>query len=208
MGSVVSTFLVSLGVVAATIAAVLYVALGGPDQPATLRRQPSRGRRARSGPTGPVLTPAARTSPAPVKPDGIRPAGPPDQAEPSSGSQQGHPDRQPPGIEVPDEGQPVPPAPRLAAAPGPLTATGVGAVAAAPPVPVAHAGVARGPAVALPDSDPMRLRVLPAAPTTLWVRIRSGVALVVLVAVLGALLAMVVGAVLVGVAFLIRSATG
>jgi len=53
----------------------------------------------------------------------------------------------------------------------------------------------------------MRLRVLPAKPTTLWVRIRSGVALVVLVAVLGALLAMAVGAVLVGATFLIRSAT-
>ncbi len=54
----------------------------------------------------------------------------------------------------------------------------------------------------------MRLRVLPAKPTTVWVRIRSAVALVVLVAVLGALLAMVVGGVLVGLVFLIRSATG
>ncbi|HTJ76090.1 MAG TPA: hypothetical protein VL337_12085 [Acidimicrobiales bacterium] len=54
----------------------------------------------------------------------------------------------------------------------------------------------------------MRLRVLPAAPTTLWVRIRSGVALVVLVGVLGALLALAVGGVLVGAALLIRSATG
>jgi hypothetical protein len=54
----------------------------------------------------------------------------------------------------------------------------------------------------------MRLRVLPAKPTTAWVRIRSGVALMVLVAVLGALLAMIVGGALVGIAFLIRSATG
>ena len=68
-------------------------------------------------------------------------------------------------------------------------------------------GLAPGPALARPDSDAMRLRVLPAAPTTLWVRIRSGVALVVLVAVLGALLALVIGGVVVGVALLVRSAT-
>jgi len=54
----------------------------------------------------------------------------------------------------------------------------------------------------------MRLRVLAAKPTTIWVRIRSAVTLVVLVAVLGALLALVIGVVLVGIAFLIRSATG
>lgn len=53
----------------------------------------------------------------------------------------------------------------------------------------------------------MRLRVLPARRTTLWVRIRSGVVLVVLVAVLGALVAMVIGGVLLGVALLVRSAT-
>lgn len=68
--------------------------------------------------------------------------------------------------------------------------------------------MAAAPALALPDSDPMRLRVLPARPTTLWVRIRSGVALVVLVAVLGALLALVVGGVIVGLALVLRSATG
>ena len=64
------------------------------------------------------------------------------------------------------------------------------------------------PALALPDSDIMRLRVLPAARTTLWVRLRSGVALVVLVAVLGALLALAVGGLVLGMALLIRSATG
>ncbi len=75
-------------------------------------------------------------------------------------------------------------------------------------LPVAPATAPAQPAARVgPDSDAMRLRVLPAAPTTLWVRIRSGVALVVLVAVLGALLAMIVGAVLVGAAFLIRGAT-
>lgn len=68
--------------------------------------------------------------------------------------------------------------------------------------------MAAAPALALPDSDAMRLRVLPARPTTLWVRIRSGVVLVVLVAVLGALLALVVGGVIVGLALLLRSATG
>ena len=64
------------------------------------------------------------------------------------------------------------------------------------------------PAFALPDSDVMRLRVLPAARTTLWVRLRSGVVLVVLVAVLGALLALAVGGLVLGIALLIRSATG
>src|SRR5215210_1057210 len=48
LGSVVSTFLVSLGVVAATIAAVVYVVLNGPDQPATIRRQPSRAKARRT----------------------------------------------------------------------------------------------------------------------------------------------------------------
>jgi hypothetical protein len=122
-----------------------------------------------------------------------------------SGSEQAHPDR--PQGAAPDLAQPVAPVQRLAPA-APLAAAGGAAVAAAPQAPAVHAGVARTPAAALPDSDPMRLRILPAAPTTLWVRIRSGVALVVLVAVLGALLAMVVGAVLVAVAYLIRSATG
>lgn len=64
-----------------------------------------------------------------------------------------------------------------------------------------------GPALALPDSDIMRLRVLPAATTTFWVRLRSGVVLVVLVAILGALLALAIGGSLLGVALLIRSAT-
>lgn len=64
------------------------------------------------------------------------------------------------------------------------------------------------PTLALPDSDVMRLRVLPARRTTLWVRIRSGVALVILVAVLGALVALAIGGVLLGIALLVRSATG
>jgi hypothetical protein len=68
--------------------------------------------------------------------------------------------------------------------------------------------VAATPVFAGPDSDVMRLRVLPARRTTLWVRVRSGVALVVLVAVLGALLALAVGAIALGFAFLLRSATG
>jgi hypothetical protein len=78
---------------------------------------------------------------------------------------------------------------------------------AAPPPTMAPALVPGGPALALPDSDIMRLRVLPARRTTLWVRIRSGVALVVLVAVLGALLALAIGGVMVGIALLVRSAT-
>jgi hypothetical protein len=143
----VSTFLVSLGVVAATIAAVLYVALSGPEQPAMTSRPAPRARRRR----------------------GRSPSKGGDRAGRASAPR-------------PDGG-----------------AAGTGA-----PAPV---GLSPGPALALPDSDPMRLRVLPAAPTTVWVRIRSGVALVVLVAVLGALLALAVGGVLVGAALLIRSAT-
>jgi hypothetical protein len=163
----VSTFLVSLGVVAATIAAVLYVALSGPDQPATIRRQPSRARK-----------PRRRPVPAPVA----------------------HPDAAGPPAAQPPVAPQLPAAASAPASPSPS--------AAAARAPAQQAGITSGPTLALPDSDPMRLRVLPAAPTTLWVRIRSGVALVVLVAVLGALLALVVGGILVGVAFLIRSATG
>ena len=54
----------------------------------------------------------------------------------------------------------------------------------------------------------MRLRVLPASRTTMWVRIRSFVALVVLVGGLGAMLALAIGGAGVGLALLIRSATG
>ncbi len=130
--------------VAATIAAVVYVVLNGPDQPATIRRQPSRAKERRS------LRAAKRAT---------RP-------------------------------KPTP-------APAPAPAA----------VPAGPAGPA-GPGVALPDSDVMRLRVMPARRTTLWVRIRSSVALVMLVAILGALVALVVGGLLLGVALLVRSATG
>ncbi|HEX2047544.1 MAG TPA: hypothetical protein VHF27_07255 [Acidimicrobiales bacterium] len=140
-----STFLVSFGVVAATIAAVVYVVLNGPDQPATIRRRPpdAKPRRARRA--------EARSR---------------RQAQEATVAAAG----------VPQSGTAV-------------TLPGT-------------------PAFALPDSDIMRLRVLPATRTTLWVRIRSGVALVVLVAVLGALLALAVGGLVLGVALLIRSATG
>ena len=74
--------------------------------------------------------------------------------------------------------------------------------------PSAGVAIPAGAELALPDSDTMRLRVLPAAPTTLWMRIRSGVVLVMLVGVLGALLALSIGGVLVGAALLIRSAAG
>jgi hypothetical protein len=139
----VSTFLVSLGVVAATIAVVVHVVLNVPDQPATIRRQPPRDKPRRT------RTPRATKSPLPKAP--------------------------------------------VAAAPPPVR----------PPV-----GIPVTPALALSDSDVMRLRVLPAARTTLWVRVRSGVALVVLVGILGALLALAVGALALGGALLIRSATG
>ena len=139
-----STFLVSFGVVGATIAAVLYVVLNGPDQPATIRRQPpdAKPRRARR-----------------VEARGQR-------------------------------------------------RTETATVAPAPPPPRPAVAIPATAGVALPDSDIMRLRVLPARRTTLWVRVRSGVALVVLVAVLGALLALAVGGIVLGIALVIRSATG
>ena len=127
--------------VAATITAVVYVVLNGPDQPATVRRQPSR-------------------------------------------AQERHTRRA--------EARSARPNREAAAAP-----------AASPPA----VGVA-APAMAGPDSDIMRLRVLPARRTTLWVRIRSSVTLVVLVAILGALLALVIGGLALGSAFLLRGATG
>ncbi len=138
-----STFLVSFGVVAATIAAVVYVVLNGPDQPATIQRQPPRAKERRAR--------------------------------------------------------------RATAA---ATRKGSEAAGVAPVAPRPQVGVPTSPAFALPDSDVMRLRVLPARRTTLWVRVRSSVALVVLVAVLGALLALAIGALMLGTAFLIRSATG
>ncbi len=130
--------------VAATIAAVVYVVLNGPDQPTTIRRQPSRAKDRRS-------ERAARAS-----------------ARDAANA----------------------------------------AAAVAPPPPQSPVAMPGSPALALSDSDVMRLRVLAAGKTTLWVRIRSGVALVVLVAVLGALLALAIGGVLLGFALLVRSATG
>lgn len=121
---------------AATIAAVVYVVLNGPDQPATLRRQTDRVREPRR----------------PHRPD-----------------------------------------PRAGATPA-----AVALVAAVAP---------SSPALALPDSDIMRLRVLPAGQTTLWVRIRSGMALMILVAVLGAILALAIGGIGFALALLVRSAT-
>ena len=128
--------------VAATIAAVVYVVLTGPDQPPTIRRQPSRGKERR----------ARRAKARASRPD-----------------------------------------PQVAV---------VSPVASRPPV-----GMSTAPALALPDSDIMRLRVMPARRTTLWVRIRSSVVLVVLVGILGALLALAVGGVALGLALLVRSAT-
>lgn len=85
----------------------------------------------------------------------------------------------------------------------------------ATPEPAAGAGAPRPP-MALPvtpvfagaDSDVMRLRVLPARHNSVWVRIRSGIALIVMVAVLGAMLALAIAGVMLGLALLVRSATG
>jgi hypothetical protein len=135
----VSTFLVSLGVVGAAIAAVVHVVLNGPDQPPTIRKQPSRA-------SGRAVRRKAR-----------------------------------------------PTLPHMAAS-------------AAPPRPAVAMPVT--PAFAGPDSDIMRLRVLPARQNSVWVRIRSGIVLVVMVAILGALLALAIAGLMLGLALLVRSATG
>lgn len=90
------------------------------------------------------------------------------------------------------------------AAPAPAAAI---ASAVAPPA-AARMALPGGGAVALPDGDAMRLRALPAAPITVWMRIRSGLVLMLLVGVLGALLALAIAAVVVGLAFALRAATG
>ncbi len=128
--------------VAATIAVVVHIVLNGPDQPPTIRRDPSRAK-ARS--------------------------------------------------EKRKRGR----------APAPTPTTAAALATARMPAPISP-----GPALSLPDSDIMRLRVQPARKTTLWVRIRSAVALIMLVAVLGALLALTIGALGLGLALLVRSATG
>ena len=78
-----------------------------------------------------------------------------------------------------------------------------GATAPRPPV-----GMPVTPAFAGPDSDIMRLRVLPARHNSVWVRIRSGIALIVMVAILGAMLAMAIAGLMLGLALVVRSATG
>lgn len=125
--------------VAAAIVAVVHVVLNGPDQPPTIRRQPSRAGAKSSRHKAPPAAPDMVTS----------------------------------------DGTPRPPVVM------PVT-----------------------PAFAGPDSDVMRLRVLPARHNSGWVRIRSGIVLVVLVAILGALLALAVAGLMLGFALVVRSATG
>ena len=137
-----STFLVSFGVVVAAIVAVVHVVLNGPDQPPTIRRQPSRDRD-KAG--------RRRERKAPVAP-----------RDPIAGA----------GAALPSIGMPV------------------------------------TPMFAGPDSDIMRLRVLPARHNSVWVRIRSGMVLVVLVAILGAMLALAIAGLMLGLALVVRSATG
>jgi len=91
--------------------------------------------------------------------------------------------------------------PRKVPAPPPEAVAG----AAAPRLPVSMPVT---PAFAGPDSDIMRLRVLPVRHNSVWVRVRSGVALIVMVAVLGAMLAMAIAGLMLGLALLVRSATG
>ena len=79
----------------------------------------------------------------------------------------------------------------------------VGAAPSRPPVVMPGT-----PAFAGPDSDIMRLRALPARQNSVWVRIRSGIVLVVMVAILGALLALAIAGLMLGLALLVRGATG
>jgi hypothetical protein len=138
----VSTFLVSLGVVVAAIAAVVHVVLNSPDQPPTIRAQSARD----SAKAGRRRQKEER----PALPEAV-------------------------------------------------------AGAAAPRLPVSMPVT---PAFAGPDSDIMRLRVLPVGQNTVWVRIRSAIALIVMVAVLGAMLAVAIAGLMLGLALLVRSATG
>jgi hypothetical protein len=111
---------------------------------------------------------------------------------------------QPPTIRrQPDPGAPKPSRrkERKALRPAPEVVAG-GAIPRAP------VGMPVTPAFAGPDSDIMRLRVLPARHNSIWVRIRSFIALIVMVAVLGAMLALAVGGLMLGLALLVRSATG
>ena len=149
--------------VAAAIVAVLYVAVSGPDQPATLQRKPPRTR-----------------PPRPTREDRRRAA---EEAAARAAEEEAAVARA-----------------RAATNPTPT---------ASPPAPGPwpQPALSGAGALALPESDPMRIKILPAKPTTLWVRVRSGAALLVLVAVLGALLAITIGAVILGAAFLLRSAT-
>ena len=78
-----------------------------------------------------------------------------------------------------------------------------GAATPRPPV-----GMPVTPVFAGPDSDIMRLRALPARHNSIWVRIRSGIALIVMVAILGAMLALAIAGLMLGLALLVRSATG
>jgi hypothetical protein len=79
---------------------------------------------------------------------------------------------------------------------------------AAPAVPRSPVGMPVTPAFAGPDSDIMRLRLLPVRRNSVWIRIRSGIALIVMVAVLGAMLAVAIAGLMLGLALLVRSATG
>jgi hypothetical protein len=99
----VSTFLVSLGAVAAATVLVIWIALGDPDQPATIRRDTdrARARRSRREPTHDATAPAER---------GDRPAAQAAPAPPAVAPDRGVPDRG-----VPDRGVPVPRARRRGA---------------------------------------------------------------------------------------------
>lgn len=84
------------------------------------------------------------------------------------------------------------------AVPDPVVGTSSPGLAVSMPVTPVFAGT---------DSDIMRLRVLPARRNSIWVRIRSGIALIVMVAVLGAMLALAIGGLMLGLALVVRSAT-
>ena len=168
LGSVVFTFLVTLTVVVAAVAAALAFAISDPEQPATLREHPWRDRRRAQR-----LERAARRPPR-------RPPTRPSMPRPTRGAR---------------------PSPPLV--PGRTAArTSAGASASSP--------------VATPTTSPSDVaewsagasaeQWVPAGRLSAWVRLRSGVVLTLLLALVGALVAAGISGLLLLIALAVRDA--
>jgi hypothetical protein len=152
----VSTFLVTVLVVAMSIAAAVTLALNDPDQPATLR---IRKRRERRAPRPPANRPRHASRPAPA-------------STPTA---------------------------------GPLLTPGGGRRSSQAPAPAGGLATAVAPTVEVAGLSDYWA---PARRVSVWVRIRSGFVLTVLLAVLGALVAAAVAGFVIFVALAVRSAVG